>query len=55
MPPSAPGDALTSTAALPVKQASGGSPATGREAQSIVFFNNAVIELLYSGEEIKNP
>ena len=54
-PPSAPGEALTSAATLPVKQASGGSPGTGRDAQSIVFFKSADSELLYSGEEIRNP
>ena len=54
-PPSAPARRSTSTATLSVKQASGGSPGDGREAQSIVFFSSAVIELLYSGRRNQKP
>ena len=54
-PPSAPGDAAISEATLPTKHANGGSPTTGRDAQSMAFFSTAVMELLYSGAEMRNP
>ena len=44
-----------SAAALPAKHASGGSPATGRDAQSIAFLSTPLIELLYSGALIRRP
>jgi hypothetical protein len=55
MPPSAPGEALSKVAVFPAKHANDASPSHARDDQSIVFFNNGVIELLYSGEDIKKP
>ncbi len=56
IPPSPPGEALTSAHVFPEKATSGGSSSLStRETQSMVFFSAAVMELLYSGEAISNP
>ena len=44
-------DALINVATLPAN----GSLGWGRDTQSIVFLSTAVIELLYSGAEIRKP
>ena len=54
-PPSPPGDALISPATLSLKQDIGDVSSPCLEVQSIVFLRTPEIELLYSGDEIRNP
>src|SRR5882724_6971179 len=54
-PPRWPGDADTRPATLPLNATRDGSFGSGREAQSMAFFNTPEMALLYSGELIRNP
>ena len=54
-PPNPPGEVLIKMATLSLKHTKGDSSRSGRDAQSIAFFSKVVIELLYSGQAIRNP